>query len=133
MLEKTINILDRRCTVVGDEGYLGGMGDRFEPDTCALLAALCDETIVALDIGANLGLTALALAQRASRGHVIAFDPVPTTHALLEANVRRNGADNVRCICCALGSGEGFAHMWVDEHNLATSFVADTSPTGDPV
>ena len=56
-----------------------------------------------VDIGANIGLTTLPVARhRHIRCH--AFEPDPDNFALLQENVRRNGADNVELHNVALFS-----------------------------
>jgi FkbM family methyltransferase len=49
------------------------------------------EDFVFVDIGANQGLYSLIAAQNPRCRKVIAFEPVPTTHARLAANVALNG------------------------------------------
>lgn len=49
------------------------------------------QDFVFVDIGANQGLYSLIAAQNPACRQVIAFEPVPTTHARLAANVALNG------------------------------------------
>lgn len=49
------------------------------------------EDFVFVDIGANQGLYSLIAAQNPKCRRIIAFEPVPTTHARLAANVALNG------------------------------------------
>jgi FkbM family methyltransferase len=49
------------------------------------------EDFVFVDIGANQGLYSLVAAQNPQCRKIIAFEPVPTTHARLAANVALNG------------------------------------------
>jgi len=49
------------------------------------------EDFVFVDIGANQGLYSLIAAQNPMCQRIIAFEPVPATHALLAANVALNG------------------------------------------
>lgn len=57
---------------------------------------------VVLDLGGNIGTTALLFAQRVGpSGRVYAFEPI--VHELCEKNVRRNGADNVTVVPCGVG------------------------------
>ena len=49
------------------------------------------EDFVFVDIGANQGLYSLIAAQNPACRKIIAFEPVPTTHARLAANVALNG------------------------------------------
>lgn len=131
MIEKTLSILDHQYRVTGDDDYLGAMGTHFEPDTCALLAALCDGTGLTLDIGANLGLTALALAQIAPQAKVLAFEPVANAYALLQKNIATNQIANVTTFNIALGNSCGYANLFVNDRNYASSFIVSTSSQQD--
>lgn len=134
MLQKDITILDRRWSICGDPDYLGRMGEEFEPETTALLAALCDAGAVAIDIGANIGLTSLVLASLCGDGKVFAIEPVPHTFELLNRNLAAAGAGNVASFNAAVGAGEGSVSMFVNERNLAASFVVDIdSGTGQEI
>ncbi|MBF7728938.1 FkbM family methyltransferase [Pseudomonas sp. N040] len=123
MIQREIVILGQRRTVAGDRDYLGQMGDEFEADTTALLAALCNPDATAVDIGANIGLTTLALSAICSEGSVLAIEPVPVTFTLLDSNLATAGVQNVSTFNVALGAAEGSVSMYVDASNLATSFV----------
>ncbi|MDZ7887760.1 MAG: FkbM family methyltransferase [Pseudomonas sp.] len=125
MIQKEIVILGQRRSVSGDRDYLGRMGEEFEPETTSLLAVLCDAGATAVDIGANIGLTSLALSGICHDGKVIAIEPVPRTFELLNKNLVETGAPNVSTFNVAVGAGEGSVSMYVDERNLATSFVVD--------
>ena len=125
MIQKEIQILGHRHTICGDPDYLGRMGETFETHTTDLLAALCPRGGSAIDIGANIGMTSLALAQLCDAGSVLAVEPVQSTYALLKCNLETAGAQNVTPINVALGADEGSVSMYVDERNLATAFVVD--------
>ena len=61
-----------------------------------------------IDIGANKGLTTVAVAREVgSRGHVYAFEPVLEYCAALKANLARNAADNVSAHQLALSKRTG--------------------------
>lgn len=125
MLEKRLQIHGASHWIAGDADYLGRMGDTFEPFTGALLSGLCDVDSQVFDIGANIGLTALALAQACPIGQVLAFEPVPQTFAYLQRNIAQAGMLRVRALNLAVGAAVGSVSMYVDERNLATSFVVD--------
>jgi len=131
MIQKEIVILDQRRSVSGDSDYLGQMGEEFEPETTSLLAALCDADATAVDIGANIGLTSLALSSICRDGTVIAIEPVPHTFELLNKNLAGAGIQNVSTFNVAVGASEGSVSMYVDERNLATSFVVDIDSGSD--
>lgn len=76
MTTKFVEILGRRFAISGDDDYLRSMGEEFDPDTVSLFRLLCGEDSRVMDIGANIGLTALALSQICPRGQIAAIEPV---------------------------------------------------------
>jgi FkbM family methyltransferase len=121
----SIRICGETFAIRGDDDYLRNMGEEFEPDTVTLFARLCAEDSRVLDIGANIGMTALALSRICPHGQIVAMEPVPRTFRYLRQNVSKSGARNVQIFNCALGSSEGSALMQGHSSNFACSFVAD--------
>lgn len=121
IVRKPIRIGDRTYSVAGDNGYLSAMGDTFEPMTIRTLRALCDDGAHALDVGANIGFTALGLSQYCSK--VAAIEPVPRTFDYLRRNVETT--PNISIFKHALGNSEGIVRMQGYNDFLAGSFVAD--------
>lgn len=79
---------------------------------------------VLVDGGANLGLSALALAAGApSHARLLAFEPNPRIGAMLRDNLARNGLDRAEVREAALGAqpGEVLLH---DPSSAAVAFVA---------
>jgi len=63
----------------------------------AMLEAMAEPGMIALEFGANKGLTTVALARSVGpQGKVHAFEPVPEYYAALLDNLRRNEVDNAR-------------------------------------
>src|SRR5579859_1365490 len=89
-------ILGRQAVLAGSGAYFRNMTDgpliEQAIDCCA---AYVPEDAICLDIGANIGVMAIALAWIAKRGHVVAIEPDPQTVAFLRANVLRNAPSNV--------------------------------------
>lgn len=75
------------------------------------IAALCSHVVAGtavLDVGANIGLSALEFARATGpSGRVIAFEPHPDTAARLAANLRENGLSNVEIVQSAVGAAPG--------------------------
>jgi FkbM family methyltransferase len=73
---------------------------------------------VFVDVGANIGYFSL-LASRVvgTSGAVLAFEPEAANYALLEANCRLNGCDNVRCFRAALGEENASGTLYLNELN----------------
>lgn len=62
-----------------------------------LLGAMAEPGMLVLELGANRGVTTVALARRVGpHGHVHAFEPVPEYYAALTENLRLNEVANVR-------------------------------------
>jgi FkbM family methyltransferase len=61
-----------------------------------------------IDIGANRGVTTVAVAREVgSGGHVYAFEPVPEYYAALQTNLARNATDNASAHQLALSNRTG--------------------------
>lgn len=83
------------------DAYLNGIND-FEPDLCKLSKTLCNKKdSVVLDIGANIGLTALLFSDNAHTVH--AFEPAPSTFSFLKANIDRAKKKNIKLHNIGLG------------------------------
>jgi FkbM family methyltransferase len=73
------------------------------------------------DIGANVGYVSLSLAKRVgSKGHVVAFEPVPQNLRLLRTNIENNQLSNVKIFDVAVSDRRGEAIIRISE-NLATA------------
>jgi len=127
-MERDIRIIGKTWRITGDDEYAKGMSDEFEPDLVSLFAVMCDGGAQVLDIGANIGCTALALSQIVGDGHVVAIEPVPRTFALLTKNV--NGIPNIIRQNFAFGSHAGTLPMQGSETNLSGAFIANEFSTG---
>jgi FkbM family methyltransferase len=67
----------------------------YEPLVHELFTTGIESGMVVFDVGAHVGLFALAAALRVGpTGRVYAFEPAPVTAALLERHVRMNGLEN---------------------------------------
>lgn len=102
-----------------DDDYLANMGSTFEPDTVKLFQTLAQGTV--LDIGANIGCTALLFSQLADQ--VYAFEPSPSTYALLRKNV--DAAINVFTHNVGIGDTQGESELTFARNNRSGGFVSD--------
>jgi FkbM family methyltransferase len=127
-MERNIRIAGRNWSITGDDSYAEGMSDEFEPDLVALLAVMCDGGAQVLDVGANIGCTALALSQIVGDGKVVAVEPVPRTFALLTKNV--GTVPNIIRQNFAFGREAGTLPMQGSETNLSGAFIASEFHTG---
>ena len=94
--------------------YWGGWR-AFEPETFGVWLALLAGARVVFDVGAYIGLYALAAAVGAPEREVHAFEPVPESFARLGENLRANGIASVRAVRAAVGTREGETTLHVPD------------------
>ena len=83
------------------------------------------EDFVFVDIGANQGLYSLIAAQNPKCRRIIAFEPVPQTHARLAANVALNGgAERTVLHMLAIADSVGEVEISVAEGHTGTATLA---------
>lgn len=129
---RQVSIAGRRCRVAGDPAdtyfqwaasHARGMGE-IHAVAAAILPA--DGSGVALDIGANIGLSALALAELAPHGRLVAVEPSPRTAAALRQTLALNGvAERVAVEQCAVGATPGEAQFHFDSTHSAGSKLVE--------
>jgi FkbM family methyltransferase len=77
-----------------------------------LIERLLRPGMTIVDVGANHGMFSMEAAHLVGRSGVIhAFEPTPSTRALLVNNLAVNGLDNVKVFPCALGEAPGTAQL----------------------
>ena len=80
---------------------------------------------VFVDVGANVGTYALALARNVGpRGRVVAIEPHPLTNARLTFNARASQLDNVTIVVAAAGDMDGELMIETDGDNLGASHIS---------
>jgi FkbM family methyltransferase len=86
---------------------------------------------VFVDVGANVGTYALALARQVGpSGKVIAVEPHPVTHARLAFNRAASGFAQVALVAAAAGPSDGELLIETDGDNLGASHIVSGEPTG---
>jgi FkbM family methyltransferase len=80
---------------------------------------------VALDVGSNIGIFALAMAGVHRGVTVHAFEPVVSNFARLAGNVERNHATNVRLHQLAVASTNGYVKLTSDDRSPATNRISN--------
>ena len=83
---------------------------------------------VCLDIGANIGLTTVLMANFASDGKVYSFEPSPINLKYLKMNIIQNKFNNIQVIESAVGSECGFVNFIMPSQAGANSTVARNVP-----
>ena len=126
--QATVRIGAKDYLIVSDDDYLAYVANGFEPDTVRLLSSLLRPGDTVLDIGANIGCTALLFGETAATVH--AFEPSPTTCAYLTRNVAQAGLGNVQVHNFGLGSQAGETSLTFSPNNRSGGFVSDRTRAG---
>jgi FkbM family methyltransferase len=87
----------------------------YEPELLAMLQAVTPDGGTAYDVGANIGLISLTLAQRVgAQGQVVAFEALPANVERLQANLDLNACGAwVHVESAAVGAEAGQSHFLV--------------------
>ena len=89
----------------------------------ATLEAHCDTESVVYDVGANVGVYALALAAGEPNRRIVAVEPAAVVADQLEANVRANGFDDrIAVRRCGLGAESGERDFYVSTYTELSGF-----------
>jgi FkbM family methyltransferase len=89
---------------------------------------------VFVDVGANVGTYALALARDAGMdGKVIAIEPHPVTHARLAFNHAASGFAQVKLVQAAAGAEDGELLIETDGDNLGASHIVADDASGNAI
>lgn len=118
-MKAKVDIGGTEYTIESDDDYLAKMGPTFEPETVRLFQTLASGTV--LDIGANIGCTALLFSHLADQVH--AFEPSPSTYELLRKNV--GVATNVFTHNVGIGDVPGESELTFARNNRSGGFVSD--------
>lgn len=94
---------------------------------------LCSADGVVVDVGGNIGTTALAFAAVAARGRVHVFEPSAEMLPVLRRNVELSRAENVTIHTCGLGDepARGHLRMAIAGNPGSAFFVAQGSAPSD--
>ncbi len=93
------------------EVFSKGLGS-YEPETLTLFLTLATGAETVFDVGAHIGLYALAAATLNPGARIFAFEPVPPVFDRLVANVALNALPNVVCVKAAAGELAGRAEIF---------------------
>jgi FkbM family methyltransferase len=106
---KVLTLMGRSVPFSAPEGdhYLETMSALGPVDLLPVFRACCRPGGRVIDVGANIGITAVMAAALVDPGQVVAIEPVPATFAHLEANVARSGLVNIDCVRAAAAAEEG--------------------------
>jgi FkbM family methyltransferase len=124
-------IFGRQAVLAGSGAYFRNMTDgplvEQAIDCCA---AYVPENAICVDIGANIGVMAIALAWIAKRGHVVAVEPNARTVEFLRANVVPNASCNVEVVQRLVGTSGSHRLFMANstDSGWSTSLDAALSP-----
>lgn len=121
--EIAVDIGGKTYTITSDDNYLEHIKNGFEPDMLQLLRAVANDSEVVLDIGANIGCTALLLGEFSKE--VYAFEPSPTTFAFLKSNISRSGLTNIFLQNIGLGAESYESTLTFAPSNRSGGFVSN--------
>jgi FkbM family methyltransferase len=132
---------DRTFAVSGspaDQSVVGAIDKAagiWEPEVMGLMARLIKPDDICLDIGANVGVHTLAMAELAPLGHVHAFEPSSVTFAYLKDNIQHNGITNATAHHLGLSEvpGERQFHYFDDYAGCSLSGGGGEGPDIDAV
>jgi len=119
----TTDIGGRLYRICSDDNYLTHIDGVFEPQMVALFDSLLAPEHTVLDIGANIGCTAILFGSRVRRVH--AFEPSPSTYGFLTRNVDAAGLDSVMLHNVGLGRESGAFELTFAADNRSGGFVSD--------
>jgi FkbM family methyltransferase len=89
------------------------------------LVRFCDEKTTFFDIGANIGLITVAVAQHSNHRNLFAFEPVPLNFAKLQANLSVH-CPSAHAVNLALSDAPGEMQLMCVEHDSGSaSFEID--------
>ena len=94
--------------IVGSQRHAFWLGT-YEPYFQRLLARYLTDSAIFFDIGANVGFYSLLAANLASRGRVVAFEPLPENVVFLRRHLALNAIRNVDVVETAVSDRNGFA------------------------
>lgn len=114
-----VQIDGRDYKLTSDDDYLAGVGSVFEPDMVRLFRCFAQGNV--LDVGANIGCTALALAGMADVVH--AFEPSPSTFRFLTTNT--SATANIYRHNVGLGDVEGSFELTFAPSNRSGGYVSN--------
>jgi FkbM family methyltransferase len=113
-LIKTLNLLGHQVTFTSsdDDYYLETIMRSEGPvDIEKLFSVFCREGCTVVDVGANIGVTAVIAGLLVSTGCVLALEPVPGTFEYLARNVTDSNLTNVKCFNKAAAAAEGHVRL----------------------
>jgi FkbM family methyltransferase len=109
-------------------------GRYYQPDISRLLETLLQPGDQYVDVGANIGMTALLAHSRiGSGGKGLAFEPNPAAFARLKDHFALNGITNFQLVPCALADRESVQVLYVPLDDLLLGTIVPEKAEGTRV
>jgi FkbM family methyltransferase len=121
--EANVDIGGKKYIITSDDDYLESIRNGFEPEMVKLFRTVASDSEVILDVGANIGCTAILFGELSTSVH--AFEPSQSTFAFLEKNILRSGLRNVFLQDIGLGEEPGEYTLTFFPSNRAGGFVSN--------
>ena len=77
-----------------------------------------------LDVGANIGISAIALARTRPKAQIFAFEPSPINSQFLSENLATNGIENVKVVPCAVSDTIGYLSFHESQFGAGSHVVS---------
>ena len=122
-MELSVNIGGDEYIITSDDDYLEHIRNGFEPEMVKLFKVLATDSETILDIGANIGCTAILFGKLAK--NVYAFEPSPTTFSFLKQNISKSGMKNIFPKNIGLGAEPGEYTLTFAPNNRSGGFVSN--------
>jgi FkbM family methyltransferase len=104
----------------------------FDQEELAVLKERMRPGFVFVDVGANVGAYALAVAAMAGPGaRILAIEPQPDIFERLTFNARQAACPTVKAIACAIGDADGMVTLFVSTNNRGESSVKTVRGLGE--
>jgi len=124
-ISKRLEILGRTVLISGTGNFLSTIpADRYHEEIFDAFAAVVRPDSICIDVGANLGITAIVLAQLARNGRVVAIEADDRTYGFLRRNV--GGFGSIVPLQCLIGAEGG------EKTFLFNSLEPGSSPSTSP-
>src|SRR3954470_6500463 len=86
-----------------EDPYFQILHDDMEPEFIRFCRSFVRPDHICLDVGANIGVKAMIVADKERHGRVVAIEPGPSIAPVLELNMQANQAANVTVEKVAIG------------------------------
>jgi FkbM family methyltransferase len=108
-----------------EDPYFTGISP--DDESHAFLRWVCTNSLkqdaVILDVGANIGITAIMFAATAPNGRVCCFEPSPSVYPCLLETIARNGLENCRAMPVALAAAAGAGSFFDNPTSASASHL----------